>query len=92
MKQLSCVAAGMLCLLGVVPAAEPAKKAEAVKPPWQRYLQGEDARKAAEQEKKLAQLQEGGLLATALKVAEALTELRSRVQGADHWQTVDARF
>src|SRR5262249_11777534 len=33
---------------------EPAKKTEAVKPPWQRLLQGEDAKKAEEQEKQLA--------------------------------------
>jgi hypothetical protein len=62
------------------------------KPPWQRLLRGDDAKKAAEQEKKLEQLQEAGQFAEALKIAEALAELRAKAQGADHWQAVDARF
>ena len=28
----------------------------------------------------------------ALQVAEALSQMRTKVQGADHWQAVDARF
>jgi tetratricopeptide (TPR) repeat protein len=71
--------------------SEPEKKAVAAKPPWQRMLQGEDAKKADAQENKLAELQEAGKFAEALKVAESLAELRAKVQGADHWQVVDAR-
>jgi CHAT domain-containing protein/tetratricopeptide (TPR) repeat protein len=78
--------------VGVVPAAEPAKQAEAVAPSWQRLLQGKDAQKAAQLEKKLDQLHQAGQLAEALEVAEALAQLRRKVQGADHWQTVNARF
>ena len=47
---------------------------------------------AAQQEKQLAALQEGGRLTEALKVAKTLATLRGEAQGADHWQTVDARF
>ena len=87
------VAAGVFCLLGALgAAAEPAKKAEAIKPPWQRLLQGEDAKKAAEQERRLAQWLEAGKFADALKVAQALAALRGQVQGADHWQAVQARW
>jgi hypothetical protein len=55
-------------------------------------LQGDDAKKAAEQEKKLDQLQEAAQFAKALKVAETLAELRTKVQGADHWQAINARM
>jgi tetratricopeptide (TPR) repeat protein len=83
----------MIALVAMaLPAEEPTKKTDAVKPPWQRMLQGEDAKKAAEQEKKLTQLQEDGRFAEALKVAETLAELRSNLQGADHWQTINARL
>ena len=93
MNQSCQVAVGVFCLLGALgAAAEPAKKAEAMKPPWQRLLQGEDAKKAAEQEKRMAELQEAGKFEDALKAAQALAELRGQVQGADHWQAVDARW
>jgi hypothetical protein len=87
---------GLIALVGLLSwslsADEAAKNASPGKPPWQRYLQGEDARRAAEQEKELAQLQQAGRLTEALQVAEALAELRSRKQGTDHWQAVDARM
>jgi tetratricopeptide (TPR) repeat protein len=75
-----------LVLLAALGAAEPSK------PPWQRLLQGDDAKKAAEQEKQLEQLQEAGKFADAFKVAEALAELRAKAQGADHWEAVNARW
>jgi tetratricopeptide (TPR) repeat protein len=77
--------AGLMGTL-LVRADEPAK------PQWQRLLQGDDAKKADEQEKQLAQLQEAAKFEDALKVAEALAELRNRAQGKDHWEAVNARF
>ena len=73
-------------------AGEPAKEPPAGKPPWQRLLQGADARRAEEQEKQLERLQAAGKFEDALKVAEALAQLRGKVQGAGHWQAVDARW
>jgi CHAT domain-containing protein len=73
-------------------AAEPAGDPSAIKPPWQRYLQGDDARQAAEWKKQLAQLAEAGKFEEALKAAERVAELRVKVQGSDHWQTVSARW
>jgi tetratricopeptide (TPR) repeat protein len=81
---------GLLAVL-LVNGAGPAPADEPAKPPWQRYLQGEDARQAAGQEKELAQLRQEGRLTDALKVAEALAELRRHKQGADHWQAINAR-
>ncbi len=84
---------GLLVALGTAArsADEAAKKADAVKPPWQRLLRGDDAKKAKEQVKQLEQLQEAGRFDEALQTAQALAALRSRVQGADHWQTVNAQ-
>jgi tetratricopeptide (TPR) repeat protein len=81
----------LACLVGMpagrMAAAEPAR----VKPPWQRLLQGEDARKAKELEKRVGALQEAGKFEEALPLAQELAELRGRVQGTDHWQAIDAR-
>jgi tetratricopeptide (TPR) repeat protein len=83
----------LAALLGAVrPAEEGGKQGAESKPPWQRYLQGDDARKAAEQEKQLVEWLQAGNLAEAMKVAEGLAELRRKVQGADHWQAVNSRW
>jgi hypothetical protein len=63
-------------LLGVQSRAEEAAPA---KPPWQRLLQGEDARKAQMLEGRLQELQEAGKFEAALHVAEELAALRTRV-------------
>jgi tetratricopeptide (TPR) repeat protein len=62
------------------------------KPPWQRLLQGADAKKAEKLDKQLEELQEAGKFEEALPAAEELAALRSRVQGPDHWEVVDARY
>jgi tetratricopeptide (TPR) repeat protein len=72
-------------------AQPPAGELAKAKPPWQRLLQGDDAKKAQALEKSLAPLQAAWKLEEALKVAEELTQMRTRLQGADHWQAVNAR-
>jgi tetratricopeptide (TPR) repeat protein len=67
-------------------AEEPA----AVKPPWQRLLQGADLKKAADFEEQVKRLQQAGQWADAVRVAEAELELRQKVQGKDHWETATA--
>jgi CHAT domain-containing protein/tetratricopeptide (TPR) repeat protein len=61
------------------------------KAPWQRMLTGDDAKRAAELEKKLGELVQSDKFAEAQAVARQIVELRSRVQGAEHWQTANAR-
>jgi tetratricopeptide (TPR) repeat protein len=81
---------GLLIGLGLVtvaPAAEPPRQ----KPPWQRLLQGFDALKARALEARLQGLQDAGKFEDALAVAEELAALRTRVQGADHWEAAGAR-
>jgi tetratricopeptide (TPR) repeat protein len=75
---------------------KPAGPAAAVAPPgtadapYRRLLTGEDARRAAEWEKRIADLTEAGLWGEALTLARQLVELRTRLQGAAHWQAADA--
>jgi tetratricopeptide (TPR) repeat protein len=96
MRRSSGLRAGVIhlaCGLLLVPsfwvaADEPA----AVKPPWQRLLQGDDAKKAEELQKRLDELQPAGKFADALETAEQLARLREERQGKEHWQAVDARF
>jgi tetratricopeptide (TPR) repeat protein len=59
--------------------------------PWQRQLQGADARKAADLEKRVNELEAAGKFAEAVQPAEELLALRQRRQGEDHWQAADAR-
>ena len=62
------------------------------KPPYERLLKGDDARKAAELDKKISALIEADNYAEAIQVAEELLALRQRVQGADHHEAVDVQW
>lgn len=83
-----------LVLLGVVPlgVAGQAPKAPNPTPQWQRYLRGEDARRAEALAKELADAMRAGKRDEARKTAEAIVALRTRLQGADHWQVRNARL
>src|SRR5687767_1185746 len=61
-------------------------------PPYQRLLQSDDARRAAELEKRREEFEAADTYAEALKAAEELLTLRRRVQGKEHWETVNARW
>jgi CHAT domain-containing protein/tetratricopeptide (TPR) repeat protein len=81
----------VVCLGGLRgPAALEAAEAVAAAP-WQRKLTGADARRAAELERQIAVLRQAGQEVEAQRPARALLELRTRGQGADHWQTTDVR-
>ncbi len=62
------------------------------KPPYERLLTGEDANTAATLDKRIAELAGNDKYAEAVKAAEELAALRTRVQGEDHWQIRDARL
>jgi tetratricopeptide (TPR) repeat protein len=83
-----------LCVLGYLAVMLPGGAAGAgpqPKPPWQRLLQGDDAKKARELDLRLGWLAAAGKFEEALPVAQELAELRGRLQGADHWEAVNAR-
>jgi Flp pilus assembly protein TadD len=60
-------------------------------PPWKRQLSGEAAAQVEKLEQRIAQLQREGRFAEAIEPAREAAEIRTRLQGADHWQTADAR-
>jgi serine/threonine protein kinase/tetratricopeptide (TPR) repeat protein len=65
---------------------------DAAKPPWQRVLKGEVAKRATELDQQIVDLEKHGSFAEAIVPAHELLTIRSRVQGDDHWETVNARF
>jgi tetratricopeptide (TPR) repeat protein len=76
--------------LGLVLAA--VAQGDDPKPQWQRLLTGDDARKAVDLEKRIVELEAGDNYAEARRLREELLALRTRGQGADHWQVVSAKW
>src|SRR5262249_53053663 len=74
------------------PAHADIGKQAPAKEPWQRQLTGADAKAVAELEIKLEKLQEAGSLPEAVALARQILETRTRLQGADHWQTVTMQW
>jgi CHAT domain-containing protein/tetratricopeptide (TPR) repeat protein len=72
-------------------AAQPERSPIPTTPPWKRPLSGEAASRVAKLEQQIAQLQREGRFAEAIEPAREAAEIRTRLQGADHWQTADAR-
>jgi len=72
----------------VLAAADPPPVPSGVKPPYQRLLTGDDAKKAVELERQAAAAVEADDYRTAIKASEELLALRTRAQGRDHWETV----
>src|SRR5262245_43335021 len=61
-------------------------------PPFKRLLRGADARRAADLDRQVHAATAAGRLKEAQAAAGQLVALRTRKQGADHWQTIDARW
>jgi tetratricopeptide (TPR) repeat protein len=78
--------APVLAQAGAAPQHAASQKA-----PWQRLLTGDEAKRVAELEVKIYQLRRDGQYADALAAAQTILEVRSRVQGTNHWETGDAR-
>src|SRR5262249_51523876 len=72
-------------------AAQPDRGPDQDIPPWKRPLSGEAAARVAKLEQQIAQLRREGRLGEAIEPAREVAEIRTRLQGADHWQTADAR-
>ncbi len=79
-----------LAIVFTVPAAadEP-KTPEEEKPQWQRMLHGDDARKAADLQERIIAAEQADRYGEAIRLHEELLALRTKVQGADHWETVN---
>jgi CHAT domain-containing protein/tetratricopeptide (TPR) repeat protein len=77
----------MMCsvVVATARAAEP-------KPPWQRLLTGDDAKKAAGLQQRIGELEAADRYAEVINLSEELLALRTNVQGAEHWQTVSQKW
>src|SRR5262249_45747357 len=75
-------------------AQAPSQKEAGVakKSPWQRVLQGDEARRAEALEKTVDELEKKGQFAEAIAPAGEVLAIRQRVQGEDHWETKVARI
>jgi len=78
--------------LAVVAQGDVPKSGTDPKPSWQRLLVGADARKAADLEKWIAELEAADNYTESIHRREELLALRMREQGAEHWQTVDEKW
>jgi CHAT domain-containing protein/tetratricopeptide (TPR) repeat protein len=87
--------AGALALAALLPTLavqvgqgnEPAQPEKPARPPYERLLQGEDAKRAAELEKRANEAAAADRQAEAVQAVEEVYELRRRLQGDDHYQT-----
>src|SRR5262245_25516462 len=66
--------------------------AESMKPPYERLLQGDDAKRADELAERIAKADEDDREDEAIRHVQELLALRTNVQGADHWETVSERW
>src|SRR5262245_37698395 len=88
--RLALMLAASLCLAGLLPAADDPQPTE--KPPYQRLLQGDDAKQAAALAKQFGDRLAKGQYAEAVQPAEELLALRRRAQGADHHEAVSVQW
>jgi tetratricopeptide (TPR) repeat protein len=61
-------------------------------PAWKRVLQGEDAKKAEQLEKRIGELEVADKYAEAVRLHEELLALRRTVQGTAHWEAVGQQW
>lgn len=61
-------------------------------PPYERKLEGEDARKASDLARRMHEAQQADRYGEAIQFSEELLALRMRVQGDDHWETIGATW
>ncbi len=82
----------MLFFTSLEADAEQPKAQTDAKPPYERLLQGDEAKQAAELDKKIAKLEAADNYDEALKLQQQVLELRAKSQGADHWQSITAKW
>jgi tetratricopeptide (TPR) repeat protein len=62
------------------------------KPQWQRMLTGDDAKNAADLKKRIKELEAADKYAEAISLQEELLALRTKLQGANHWEAVNEKW
>ncbi len=82
---------GLVVAGGLVAMADEPKP-DPKKPMYERLLQGDDAKKAAELEEKIRETEQADKYDEAIKFSEELLALRTKMQGDDHWETVSMKW
>jgi len=85
------VARAVAFALTAAAAAQPDHGPTQDSPPWKRQLSSEAASRVSKLEQQIAQLEKEGKFAQAIEPAREVVDIRTRLQGADHWQAADAR-
>jgi tetratricopeptide (TPR) repeat protein len=85
------LAASVATVLGQAPEKKDAGR-PAQPPPWQRVLQGEEARRVETLEKSISEREKQARFAEAVPPAREALVIRRLAQGEDHWETVNARI
>jgi CHAT domain-containing protein len=88
--------ASFLASAGVITAEQPLHPGSVERrtdpEPWRRVLTGDDAKRVAELGEQFIKLRQAGKYVEARVIGREILEIRTRVQGADHWQVVRARW
>jgi tetratricopeptide (TPR) repeat protein len=71
--------------------SQPADEQPTQEPPWKRVLTGDDAKRVHELQQKVEELWKAAKDTEAQAVAREILTIRTRVQGAGHWETEDAQ-
>jgi tetratricopeptide (TPR) repeat protein len=87
--------AGLFVLISLHESISQAQPAPPARPPAEdapvrRTLTGDDARQVELLEREMAELKWSGKFAEAQEPARKILAIRTRMQGADHWQTADS--
>lgn len=81
---------GILAICG--PAALAAQSSDEERPAYERLLTGESAANAKNLARRIADAQRADTYDVAIKLADELFALRTKAQGADHWETVEQKW
>ena len=80
------------CVVGALGQEKASPTELAKKPMYERLLKGEDAKKVEELEKKITAAEAADNWEEAIQLWEEVLALRTRLQGADHWEVTDAKL
>jgi CHAT domain-containing protein/tetratricopeptide (TPR) repeat protein len=87
-QRITLIAASLLATWTLVSIGDEPQP-DSQKPPYERLLKGDDAKLAEELSNKIEEAEKADNYDEAIELSERLLELRTNVQGADHWETVD---
>jgi hypothetical protein len=91
MQRIGVIAVSLLAT-GVLMSIADEPQTNSQKPPYERLLKGDDAKLAEELSKKIEEAETADKYDEAIELSERLLALRTNVQGADHWESVNQKW